>query len=121
MSSGGVSAGLHLVYGNGSTENLFHAVWAESGAVQPIGYIDAPQPQTVYNTYVASLNCSNTTNTLECIRQAPIDAVTNASAAGTGVVWTPNADGSVFEDLPQQMILDGPLYQFTSVALERPI
>lgn len=105
LSSGGVSAALHTVYNNGFNQGLFRALWAESGAVQPLGMIDAPQQQATYDMYIASLNCSNAQDTLACIRQAPLEAVTNISAALT--VWSPLVDGVTISDFPQKMIVNG--------------
>ncbi|KAH9926265.1 alpha/beta-hydrolase [Epithele typhae] len=114
LSSGGVSAALQTVYNNGNTEGLFHALWAESGAIQPVGWIDAPQPQAAYNTYVASVGCSDAKDTLLCLRQAPVDAVTNVNALTS--VWTPHADGSVISDLPQTLLTEGHVAKIPVVA-----
>lgn len=59
-----------------------------------------------YDNYVAALNCSNATDTLECVRQAPLEAVTNITAVGP-VVWTPSVDGVTIVDLPQKLLSQG--------------
>ena len=79
-----------------------------------MGWIDAPQPQAVYDTYVASLNCSAAADSLACIREAPLEAVTNISAV-TGV-WSPHVDGVTIPDLPQKMISEGTYAHVSVVA-----
>ncbi|KAH9913483.1 Alpha/Beta hydrolase protein, partial [Epithele typhae] len=114
LSSGGVSAALHIVYNDGNTEGLFHALWAESGAIQPVGWLDGPRPQAAYDTYVASVGCSDANDTLTCLRQAPADAVTNVSAVAS--VWSPRADGNVISDLPQTLLMGGHVAKIPIVA-----
>ncbi|KAH9926249.1 alpha/beta-hydrolase [Epithele typhae] len=103
FSSGALSAGFHTVYND--DENLFRALWIESGAIQPVGWIDGSNPQAAYDTYSASVGCGNATDTLACIRHAPLEAVTNTSAVNAS--WSPRADGSVLLDLPQKLLTEG--------------
>ncbi|KAI0709654.1 alpha/beta-hydrolase [Cerioporus squamosus] len=114
LSSGAVSASLQMVANDGDTEGLFHAVWAESGAVQPAGWIDRPAPQQSYDTFVSRINCSAAVDTLECIRHAPLDAINIAGAMDTS--WQPHADGSFITDLPQPAMLLGRVARVPVVA-----
>ncbi|KAH9934520.1 Alpha/Beta hydrolase protein [Epithele typhae] len=85
LSSGAVSAGFHTVYNDG--ENLFRALWAESGAIQP---------------------------RLDRRARAPGGAVTNTSAVNS--LWSPRADGAVFLDLPQKLLTSGRAHNVPVVA-----
>ena len=98
---------MHLVYENESEHELFRAVWAESGAIPPLGMIDAPLPQSWFDTYAAALNCSNARDVLDCIRHAPIEAVTDLSAVSSIAWWFPHVDGVTILDFPQKMVLEG--------------
>ena len=98
---------MHLVYEYQSDEDLFQALWAESGAVQPLGWIDAPYPQSCFDSYVAALNCSNAQDALDCIRKAPVEAVTDLRAVSAIGRWSPHVDGVTIPDFPQKMIRDG--------------
>ena len=110
-----MSAATHTLLNDGNTEGLFHAIWAESGAVQPLGWIDQPSAQEVYNGYVTALNCSTASDTLACIRAAPVEAITNASVEGV-VSWQPHADGVLLKDLPQSLLADGRAARVPAVA-----
>ena len=98
---------MHLVYEGESDEELFRALWAESGVVQPLGWIDAPLPQSNFDAYAAALNCSKALDVLACIRQAPVEAVTNLSTVSSIGRWSPHVDGVTIPDFPQKMIRDG--------------
>ena len=115
FSSGAVSAAMHTLVNDGNTEGLFHAIWTESGAVQPLRWIDQPSAQDVYDNYVTALNCSTAADTLACIRAAPVEAVTNASALGE-VSWQPHADGVLLKDLPQDLLASGRAARVPAVA-----
>ena len=118
MSSGGVSSGLHLVYGDGVDEGLFRGLWAESGAVQPLGPTDSATEQMTYDNYISALNCSDATDTLECVRKAPLEAVTNVTAISQ-VMWTPTVDGVTLVDLPQNLLSQGKHVRVPAVAGQR--
>ncbi|RPD58884.1 alpha/beta-hydrolase [Lentinus tigrinus ALCF2SS1-7] len=92
FSSGAVSAALQMVANEGDTEGLFHAVWAQSGAVQPVGWIDAAAPQQSYDAFVSRVNCSGAADTL------------------------PHADGTFIRDLPQPAMVRGDIARVPVVA-----
>ena len=98
-----------MVITGGDSEGLFHGVWAESGAVQPAGWIDQAIPQATYDNFIKNIECSGSDDTLACARAAPVDAVVQAGLLGS---WTPHADGSFIADLPQKLLIDG---QFAKV------
>ena len=60
-----------MVANGGDTKGLFHAIWAESGAVQAAGWLDQPQAQKAYDDFVAGLNCSSARDTFACVKKAP--------------------------------------------------
>ena len=103
-----------MIANNADTEGLFHAVWAESGAVLPLGWIDQPAAQQSYDTFVSRVNCSGVLDTLACLRAAPVDAV-NAAGALDGS-WHPSADGSFIRGLPQPALVRGKIAKMPVVA-----
>ncbi|KAH9926258.1 alpha/beta-hydrolase [Epithele typhae] len=105
LSSGGVSSAMHAIVNNGDTEGLFHGIWAESGAIQPVGPIDLAPAQATYDRFAAALNCTNAVDSLECIRHVPTDAL-NAAGQALGV-WSPHVDGEFITDLPQKLLVNG--------------
>ena len=98
---------MHTVVNDGNTEGLFHGVWAESGAIQPVGPIDLAPAQATYDRFAAALNCTNAneTESLECLREASVEAI-NAVGQSLGV-WSPHADGTFITDLPQKLLTTG--------------
>ena len=115
LSAGAASATLHLVANGGDSEGLFHAIWAESGALQHIGHIDDPNAQIVFNDFVAATNCTGSNNTLQCLREVDGDALEElVSNSGTDF-WLLTADGSFIQDLPQLELVHGHVAHNVSV------
>ena len=111
-----MSSALHTVANDGDTEGLFHAVWAESGAVQPVGWIDLAPAQATYDRFAQSLNCTSTDTqaALACLRNASTEAV-DAAARELGV-WSPHADGTFITELPQKLLVSGKAARIPVVA-----
>ena len=105
---------MHTIVNDGDTEGLFHGVWAESGAIQPVGPIDLAPAQATYDHFVAALNCTGAADTLQCLREAPTDAL-NKAGQGLGV-WSPHADGTFVTDLPQKLLTSGKVARIPAVA-----
>ena len=56
---------------NGDQEGLFRGAIMQSGGPIPVGDIDNAGGQEVYDTFVKSVACENTPDTLECLRNVP--------------------------------------------------
>ena len=107
LSAGACSATLQLVANGGDSEGLFHGVWAESGALQYMPYIDEPMSQAVYDNFVAATNCTSSSDTLQCLRDIPADVFQSVVANSDSAFWLITADGTFLRDLPQQELLHG--------------
>ena len=65
-----------MLVNDGNTEGLFHAALMESGAALPVG--DLTNGQEVYDTFAKNTGCQNSTDTLQCLRQAPLASIKQA-------------------------------------------
>ncbi|KAF7351666.1 Carboxylic ester hydrolase [Mycena sanguinolenta] len=103
---GGVSAGsistAYLTLNNNQDSNaLFRGIFLQSGPALHIPSLSDGQAD--YDNLVAATNCSASTETLDCLRHAPLDtvmAVVNAtpnffSYQSVNLVWGPRIDGDV--------------------------
>ncbi len=60
-----------MVTNGGNTEGLFHAGFMESGTTLPVG--DISHGQRYYDALVEGTGCSDSRDTLECLRHVPYD------------------------------------------------
>lgn len=60
-----------MLVNNGDQEGLFRGAIMQSGGPIPVGDIDSPSAQEVYDTFVKNVACDNSADTLECLRGAP--------------------------------------------------
>lgn len=96
-SAGGASVGFHLTAYGGRNDKLFRAAIMESG--NPIAYAafngtDYYQP--IYNSIVRAVNCSDTSDTLMCLRSKPyaqLNAAINATNSSIPTAFNPIIDG----------------------------
>jgi acetylcholinesterase len=105
-SAGAFSVGLHLLYGGQTSTNLFRAGILESGSATSSPYKPASEYQPSYDAVVNSTGCSSASNTLDCLRNVPLDqfvAVTNKSIYS----WYPAVDGVFIKDLPSRLLTSG--------------
>ncbi|KAI0719825.1 carotenoid ester lipase [Cerioporus squamosus] len=107
LSAGAASASLHTVANGGDTERLFTGVWAESGALQHIQWIDAPAGQAIYDNCVSALNCSGAADSLACLREVPSETFQSVVGTSGDAFWSLAADGDFLQDLPQQALVNG--------------
>lgn len=61
-----------MLVNNGDQEGLFRGAMMQSGGPIPVGDIDSPSAQEVYDTFVKNVACDNSADTLECLRGAPV-------------------------------------------------
>ena len=60
-----------MLVNKGDQEGLFRGAIMQSGGPIPVGDIDHPSGQEVYDTFVKNAACDNSPDTLECLRRAP--------------------------------------------------
>ena len=78
-SAGAMSVASHMLTNGGNNEGLFRAAMMDSGSPLPTGDIELQQ--WAYDTIVEQVGCANATDSLQCLREAPADAL--LAAAGT--------------------------------------
>ncbi|KAI0084373.1 carotenoid ester lipase precursor [Irpex rosettiformis] len=113
QSSGAISVGLHMVANGGDNENLFRAGFMQSGSQIPYG--DVENGQWSYNQLVGNVGCQNASDSLQCLREVPYDALKAAMNASPSILsrqalnssWVPRADGVFLVDPSQQAVLKG--------------
>ncbi len=120
-----------MVANGGDTQDLFRGAVMSSGSPVPTGDITYLQPQ--YDTIVEHAGCANSSDTLDCLRQVPANALLSAATtlpsffgypvclvtgamASAGLIsrvqglatpWTPRADGVFLKAAPQHLVLSG--------------
>ncbi|GJE92625.1 carotenoid ester lipase precursor [Phanerochaete sordida] len=112
-SAGSISVALHMLANGGNPGGLFRAAFMESGSPVTTNTITHGQP--TYDTVVSQVGCSGAADTLECLRQAPYQALLDAANASPGffsplalnLVWEPLIDGVFLTDDPQKLVARG--------------
>lgn len=112
-SAGAISVSLHMLANNGNTEGLFRAAFMQSGSPLPVG--DITNGQELYDTIVSETGCSNSQDTLDCLRNLPYTTLKAAIDKSPGIfdyqslrlAWPPRADGTFITDNPQKLIQQG--------------
>ncbi|EMD36405.1 hypothetical protein CERSUDRAFT_95717 [Gelatoporia subvermispora B] len=77
--AGGISAGLQMLNNGGDTEGLFSAAWMQSGIPIPLNTYS--QLQGTYDIFVNKTSCKGSSESLECLRQLPLEELLEAMAA----------------------------------------
>ncbi|TCD65524.1 hypothetical protein EIP91_002532 [Steccherinum ochraceum] len=121
QSAGAMSVSLQLLTNGGDAEGLFRGAIMESGSATSISDGDG---QDLYDELVTQTGCANTTDTLECLRQAPfavlkaaIDATPSAlSTSSLTFTWGPRVDGKFLVDTPSRLILNGSIANVSFIA-----
>ncbi|KAI0060458.1 carotenoid ester lipase precursor [Artomyces pyxidatus] len=112
-SAGAISVAMHLLTNGGNTEGLFRAGFMQSGSPIPVGDISGGQPY--YDALVRGTGCSGSSDTLQCLRDAPYASLKSAMDDTPGIfayqslvlAWLPRADGVFLTAPPQQLVLQG--------------
>ncbi|KAJ3863949.1 Alpha/Beta hydrolase protein [Lentinula novae-zelandiae] len=112
-SAGAISASLHMVSNSGNTEGLFRAAFMQSGSPIPVG--DITDGQAYYDSLVGATGCSESSDTLDCLRgvdytvlKAAVDATPGIFAyQSLNLAWLPRADGVFLTDDPQKLVQQG--------------
>lgn len=71
QSAGAISASLQMLAYGGTTDNLFQAAFMMSGAPFPVGNFTNGQKE--YDFILQETGCNMSSNTLNCLRQLPIE------------------------------------------------
>lgn len=125
-----MSIGLQMLVNGGDAEGLFRGAFMQSGSPLPVG--SYKHGQFDYDAIVQQTGCSNATDTLDCLRELPIDLLMSAIrerpnrlsyqvnftrnrdrntnmhlVQGITRGWLPRADGLFLVDNPQKLILEG--------------
>ncbi|KAI0645330.1 carotenoid ester lipase precursor [Trametes meyenii] len=113
QSAGSISVALHMLTNDGDNEGLFRAGFLESGAPGPYG--DILELQNTYDQIVNDAGCSNTKDSLECLRSISANvlrAAMNKSPSFVDYVqlntpWNAHADGVFVTEPPEYLLLRG--------------
>jgi len=122
QSAGSISVSLQMITNGGDTEGLFRAAFMQSGSPQPTSDITAGQPY--YDFLVESTNCSCSSDTLECLRDAPFEQLVDAinltpsvfSYQSVALAWPPRVDGVFLVDDPQKLLQRGEVARIPMVS-----
>ncbi|KAN0139659.1 Alpha/Beta hydrolase fold [Lactarius tabidus] len=112
-SAGAISVAMHLLTNNGNQDGLFRGAVMQSGGPIPVG--DIENGQKYYDLMVDKTGCSNSADTLECLRKVPyttfkkaMDETPNFFAyQGLVLAWLPRVDGVFLTEPPQYSVLRG--------------
>ncbi|KAH9840988.1 sterol esterase [Rhodofomes roseus] len=121
-SAGALSVGLHLVINHGNTNGLFRGAFMESGSPYALRDVSAGQP--FYDQLVQYTGCTAQLNTLDCLRQVPLDTLMDAINTTPGLynytnlnlAWQPRLDYDLFSRNPQRSIAMGNWAQVPTVS-----
>ncbi|KAN0075057.1 Alpha/Beta hydrolase fold [Elaphomyces granulatus] len=106
------------LYSGNNTYNgkpLFHGGIMHSGSVLPADPVDCPKAQAVYDTVVAEANCTQSNDTLACLRSVDYDTFVRATNSGGPSLassnslasYLPRPDGKVLVDSPEVLVQSG--------------
>lgn len=118
-SAGSISVLDQMVLYNGDNtykgKPLFRGAIMDSGSVVPANPVDCAKGQAVYDTVVRNAGCSNSLDTLACLRTVSYETLLNASNSVPGIFsynslalsYLPRPDGKVLTDSPDTLIFNG--------------
>lgn len=95
-SAGGTSVGYHLTAFGGRDDKLFRAGIMESGGSITSSPGNYTIFQSSYDTLVTNVNCANTADSLQCLREVPfetLNAVLNGTDGSSEYNFAPVVDG----------------------------
>lgn len=112
-SAGSISIAIHMLLNNGDPEGLFSSAIMLSGG--PSKFLDYHKGQQTFDTVAAAVGCGNSAAKVQCIRDAPYDALYTAvqkmpnflSYESTAVPWYPRPDGDYLVDSPSALLRTG--------------
>ncbi|TCD61801.1 hypothetical protein EIP91_007887 [Steccherinum ochraceum] len=112
-SAGAVSVATHMMTNNGDHEGLFRAAFMESGSTWPVG--DMEGGQRWYDDLVANTECADEEDTVECLRDVPLDKLRAAmdrapaffSYSALSLSWGPRTDGEFMPNSGRELLMSG--------------
>lgn len=87
-----LSVGCHLTAYGGRDDSLFReAIMESGGSISPCP-MNVTGYQSAYDSLVEEVNCSQAVDTLQCLREAPFEALnlplnTSSTLSGSGPLW----------------------------------
>ncbi|POM75165.1 Triacylglycerol Lipase [Phytophthora palmivora] len=110
-SSGGWSVGYQLLAYGGRDDGLFRGAIMQSGAPVDVSsnYANASAWDVYYNNITSASNCSSAADTLDCLRQVPIDTLSSIfnSSVASSASFRPVIDGDYLQDTGANLLRSG--------------
>ena len=109
-SAGASGVGIQLLAYGGRDDNLFRgAILQSGGPVASSRLLTPSQWQPYYDNISSAAGCSNTTDTLACLRTIPTQTLSDIlnSTVTSGAPWGPQIDGDILQSSFTQSLLDG--------------
>lgn len=116
-SAGAISVGYHLIAYGGRDDKLFRAGIMESGASVSVNAVNTTALQWTYDTLVSKVNCSNTIDNLQCLREVPfekLNSVLNGTDGASEYNFWPALDGDMIRNWGSNQLDQG---QFVKVPI----
>jgi acetylcholinesterase len=104
-SAGAYSVGDHIIAYDGENDALFRAAILESGGPSSAPLNGTDWYQHMYDNLTQSVGCSNTSDTLQCLRDVPFETI--APYGYQGLEWFHVIDGSMITRYGQQSFTEG--------------
>lgn len=110
-SAGAWSVGAQLTAYGGRDDGLFRSAIQESGGMVSSGRYPTPEDwDAYYNNITRATNCSDASDTLACLREVPVEALSavfNSSVTAQVPFWGGQIDGDFLEYSGTQHLLNG--------------
>lgn len=97
-SAGAMSVGHHLTAYGGRDDKLFRAGVMQSGASVTVNAVNTTKFQSTYDDLVSKVNCSDTIDSLQCLREVPfevLNSVLNGTDGNSQYNFWPTLDGDM--------------------------
>ncbi|POM57384.1 Triacylglycerol Lipase, partial [Phytophthora palmivora] len=111
-SAGGRGVSYQLIAYGGRDDGLFRGAIMQSGSPVkyiPRAYTNASAWDVYYNNITAAANCSFANDTLDCLRQVPVDTLSGIlnSSVVSSAPWGPVVDGDYIQDTGPALLSEG--------------
>lgn len=109
-SAGGASVGVQLAAYGGRDDGLFRGAIMESGGTVSYNPMNSTGYQDKYNELVAKVGCSDSTHTLQCLREVPfeqLNSVLNGTNGASDYNFAPVVDGDLIKDWGSKQLDNG--------------
>ncbi|KAG2523091.1 hypothetical protein JM18_005896 [Phytophthora kernoviae] len=111
-SAGGRGVAYQLIAFGGRDDGLFRGAIMQSGSpvkYVPTAYTNASAWDVYYNNITAAANCSSAADTLDCLRQVPVDTLSSIlnSSVASSASWGPAVDDDYIQDTGPALLSEG--------------